>query len=136
MEEKISALIAKRARATLRITQSNSQSFSVKSFTESKLPKLISKSRKCQTPSPIWVVDQDQLNPYVANEGYVVRTLHNPLSLSSSSEISKLLLLISLRALSVWTRCFFGQITFYTGYRRGWLFSCNLLGHKVFSLLD
>jgi len=25
-------------------------------------------------------VDQDQLNPYVAYEGYVVRVPHNPLS--------------------------------------------------------
>ncbi len=32
----------------------------------------------CQTQSLIWVVDQDQLNPYVANEGYVVRVPHNP----------------------------------------------------------
>ena len=38
-----------------------------------------SKSSKCQTPSLIWVVDQDQLNPYVAYEGYVVRVPHNPL---------------------------------------------------------
>jgi hypothetical protein len=27
----------------------------------------------------MWVVDQDQLNPYVAYEGYVVRVPHNPL---------------------------------------------------------
>lgn len=26
-----------------------------------------------------WVMDQDQLNPYVAYEGYVVRVPHNPL---------------------------------------------------------
>jgi hypothetical protein len=29
-------------------------------------------------PSLIWGVDQDQLNPYVANEGYVVRVPHHP----------------------------------------------------------
>ncbi|MEI6116026.1 MAG: hypothetical protein WCP99_15840, partial [Burkholderiales bacterium] len=33
------------------------------------------------TQSLIWVVDQDQLNPYVAIEGYVVRVPHNPLLL-------------------------------------------------------
>jgi hypothetical protein len=27
----------------------------------------------------MWGVDQDQLNPYVAYEGYVVRVPHNPL---------------------------------------------------------
>ena len=39
---------------------------------------ICSKPSNCQTPSLIWVVDQDQLNPYVANEGYVVRVPHNP----------------------------------------------------------
>lgn len=42
-------------------------------------PSMNSKSSKCQTRSLIWVVDQDQLNPYVAYEGYVVRVPHNPL---------------------------------------------------------
>ena len=42
-----------------------------------------SKSSNCQTPSLIWVVDQDQLNPYVAYEGYVVRVPHNPLRFNS-----------------------------------------------------
>jgi hypothetical protein len=28
----------------------------------------------------MWGVDQDQLNPYEAYEGYVVRVPHNPLS--------------------------------------------------------
>jgi hypothetical protein len=42
-------------------------------------PKICSKSSKCQTHSLIWVVDQDQLNPYVAYEGYVARVPHNPL---------------------------------------------------------
>jgi len=27
-------------------------------------------------------VDQDQLNPYVANEGYVIRVPHNPRNIS------------------------------------------------------
>ena len=40
---------------------------------------ICSKSNKRQTSSQIWVVDQDQLNPYVAYEGYVVRVPHNPL---------------------------------------------------------
>lgn len=40
---------------------------------------ICSKSSNCQTQSLIWVVDQDQLNPYVAYEGYVVRVPHNPL---------------------------------------------------------
>ncbi len=31
-----------------------------------------------QYPILLWVVDQDQLNPYVAYEGYVVRVPHNP----------------------------------------------------------
>ena len=48
--------------------------------TPSPIPSQIcSISSKCQTPSLIWVVDQDQLNPYVAYEGYVVRVPHNPL---------------------------------------------------------
>ena len=45
-----------------------------------------SKTSNCQTPSLIWVVDQDQLNPYVANEGYVVRVPHNPLTSVSETE--------------------------------------------------
>ena len=36
-------------------------------------------SRNSQTPSQFWLVDQDQLIPNVANEGYVVPTPHNPL---------------------------------------------------------
>jgi hypothetical protein len=32
-------------------------------------------------PFLIWVVDQDQLNPYVAYEGYVVRVPHNQLGM-------------------------------------------------------
>ena len=40
---------------------------------------ICSKPSNCQTPSLIWVVDQDQLNPYVANEGYVVCVPHDPI---------------------------------------------------------
>jgi hypothetical protein len=36
-------------------------------------------SQQVKGVSLIWVVDQDQLNPYVAYEGYVVRVPHNPL---------------------------------------------------------
>ena len=32
-------------------------------------------------------MDQDQLNPYVAYEGYVVRVLHNPLMIVSETDL-------------------------------------------------
>jgi len=47
---------------------------------------ICSKSSNYQTPSLIWVVDQDQLNPYVAYEGYVVRVPHNPLMSVSETD--------------------------------------------------
>ena len=36
-------------------------------------------------------MDQDQLNPYVANEGYVVRVPHNPLIGVELFELNRLL---------------------------------------------
>ena len=36
-------------------------------------------------------MDQDQLNPYVANEGYVVRVPHNPLLGLKAFELNQLI---------------------------------------------
>jgi len=54
-----------------------------------------SKSSNCQTPSLIWVVDQDQFNPYVAYEGYVVRVPHNPHLNTSGIKAGYLIIFVS-----------------------------------------
>jgi hypothetical protein len=53
IEEKISALIIKRARAILRITQRNSKSFSVNSFEVPKLSRVRSKPKNVR-PHPLY----------------------------------------------------------------------------------
>jgi hypothetical protein len=48
--------------------------------TPSQYPSQIYSESSCQAPSPIWIVDQVQLNPYVANQGYVAQVPLNPLT--------------------------------------------------------
>jgi hypothetical protein len=46
-------------------------------------------------------VDQDQLNPYVANEGYVVRVPHNPHHLPSRRALDNYTLILTVNTPSI-----------------------------------